>query len=302
MVEAELLFTELFNCDRLSLYLEKRPAITKDKLALISSVLERRITGEPIQYILGKTEFMGLKFKLAPCVFIPRPETEILVETVIKELSALSYKLSALKILDLGTGSGNIAISLAKFLPQAEIYATDISNNALEIAKINARLNNLENRIRFIQGDLFTAYSLQLIAYNLIVSNPPYIPTAEIDNLQPEIQYEPRLALDGGKDGLEFYRKIISLSPYYLKKDGLLIMEIGFNQAGAIRNIFRKSPKVIPKKGTSFGRREGDFLEISGKFEIIEVVKDYNNIDRVIVAREKNSLRTNDKIQFANVK
>jgi release factor glutamine methyltransferase len=207
---------------------------------------------------------MGLKFKVAPCVFIPRPETEVLVETAIKQLSALSYKLSALNILDLGTGSGNIAVSLAKFLPQAEIYATDICNDALKIAKINAQLNNVENRIKFIQSDLFTAYSLQPIAYSLIISNPPYITATEIDELQPEIQYEPRLALDGGKDGLEFYRKIISLSPYYLKKDGLLIMEMGFNQAGAIRNIFK----------------------ISGKFEIIGVVKDYNNIDRVMVARK----------------
>ena len=148
----------------------------------------------------------------------------------------------------------------------------------------------MKEKIKFIISDLFTQYTIPNTQYDMIVSNPPYITSAEIDNLQPEIQYEPRLALDGGKDGLEFYRKIISLSPYYLKKDGLLIMEMGFNQAGAIRNIFmvqesikhfpiplRKSPKVIA---------EGDFLEISGKFKILEVVKDYNNIDRVVVARK----------------
>jgi len=262
MLEAELLFTELFNCDRLSLYLEKRPAITKDKLALISSVLKRRITGEPIQYVLGKTEFMGLKFKVTPDVFIPRPETEILVETAIKLVHRPQSIVHSYNILDLGTGSGCIAVLLTKFLPNAKISAVDISGRAIQLAKENARLNKVE--IDFIQSDLFNTVDYRLSTIDLIVSNPPYITSAEIDNLQPEIQYEPRLALDGGKDGLEFYRKIISLSPYYLKKDGLLIMEMGFNQAGAIRNIFK----------------------ISGKFKILEVVKDYNNIDRVVVARK----------------
>ena len=257
MLEAELLFTELFNCDRLSLYLDRRSAITKDKSTLISSVLKRRISGEPIQYILGKTEFMGLKFKVTPCVFIPRPETEVLVETAMRIVRQFaSSPVRQLEILDIGTGSGCIAISLSKFLPNAIIDATDISAEALKIAQENADLNKVN--INFIQSNLFNTYNLQPNTYDLIISNPPYITATEIDNLQPEIQYEPPIALDGGKDGLEFYRKIISLSPYYLKKDGLLIMEMGFNQAGAIRNIFmvqesikhfpiplRKSPKVI---------------------------------------------------------
>jgi release factor glutamine methyltransferase len=262
MVEAELLFTELFNCDRLSLYLEKRPAITKDRLTLISSVLKRRIRSEPIQYILGKTEFMGLKFKVAPCVFIPRPETEVLVETTIDLVHSSEFIVQS--ILDLGTGSGCIAVSLANFLDDVNITATDISQDVLDIANENARINSVTDKIRFIKSNLFESLAICDMRYAICVCNPPYIPTAEIDNLQPEVQYEPRLALDGGKDGLEFYRKIISLSPCYLKKDGLLIMEMGFNQAGAIRNIFK----------------------ISGKFKILEVVKDYNNIDRVVVARK----------------
>lgn len=289
MLEAELLFTKIFNCDRLSLYLEKRPAITKDKLTLISRVLERRITGEPIQYILGKTEFMGLEFRVNPAVFIPRPETEILVETAIKIVHSSPAKLSMMQagsrpildarrekfmvhsILDLCTGSGCIAISLAKLLSNVSITATDISQGALDIANENAKINRVADRIRFIKSNLFeslpicdTCLPAGKVRYAICVCNPPYISTSEIDNLQSEIQYEPRIALDGGKDGLEFYRKIISLSPYYLKREGLLIMEMGSKQAEAIRNVFK----------------------ISGKFEIIEVVKDYNNIDRVVVARK----------------
>jgi release factor glutamine methyltransferase len=260
MTEAELLFTELFNCDRLSLYLNRRSGVTKDKSDLISSVLKRRVSGEPIQYILGKTEFMGLKFKVAPCVFIPRPETEVLVETAIKMVHGSRSKVQS--ILDLGTGSGCIAISLAKFMRNVRVIATDISNEALEIAKQNALLNNAE--VNFLQSNLFANCELRTMNYELIVSNPPYIAATEIDSLQPELQYEPRVALDGGKDGLEFYRKIISLSPYYLKRDGLLIMEMGFCQKGAIKNIFQNSKK----------------------FEIIEIVKDYNNIERVVVARK----------------
>ena len=275
MNEAELLFTEIFNCDKVSLYLNKDFSLDKEKSSLLSSVLQKRIKGEPIQYILGKSEFMGLEFKVTPSVLIPRSETEILVETVLKIVRQFaSLPVRQLRILDLGTGSGNIAISLAKYLPQAEIYATDISNNALDIARANAKLNKVENKIKFVFSNLFTAYSLQcLTVYSLIVSNPPYIPTAEINNLQPEITYEPRMALDGGKDGLDFFRRIIGQAPEYLKEGGFLIMEMGFKQAQAIKNIFQNS----------------------GNFEIIEVIKDYNNIERVVVAK-----RINSKSQIPN--
>ena len=255
-----MLFTEILNCDRTSLFLNKEITLNSGQTSLISSVLRRRISGEPLQYIIGETEFMGLEFKVTPDVFIPRPETEILVETAIKQLSVSNYRL---KILDLGTGSGNIAVALAKYLPQAEIYATDISNYALEIARTNAKLNRVEEKIKFVQSDLFTAYSLQLTAFDLIVSNPPYITEAEIEVLQPEIRYEPRIALDGGKDGLDFYRRIIKGSGHYLKKGGFLILEMGFRQAKEIRNIFKDS----------------------GIFKIIDVMKDYNNIKRVVVAQ-----------------
>jgi len=261
--ETELLFTDILNCNRLSLYLNKDIFLDKAKSSLVSGVLKRRIQGEPIQYILGKTEFMGLEFKVTPDVFIPRPETEILVETAIK----IGYRLwvigHRLKILDIGTGCGNIAVSMARNLLYYEMDAIDISDNALEVALSNAKLNN--TKVNFIQSDLFNTYNLQPNTYDLIVSNPPYISTAEIDVLQPEIKYEPYTALDGGKDGLDFYRRIIDKVPSYLKKGGFLIMEMGLNQKGAIKNIFQKS----------------------GYFEIIEFVKDYNNIDRIVIAKKR---------------
>ena len=264
MNETELLFTNLLNCDRASLYLNKDLRLDRSKSSVIAGALKRRINGEPIQYIIGKTEFMGLEFIVTPDVLIPRPETEILVETVLNQLSAFSCQHSALNILDLGTGSGCIAVSLAKFLANAHVDAIDISEEALSVAKQNAALNSVE--INLFLGDLFIpAYCLLPTAYyDLIIANPPYISTVEIETLQAEIQYEPRVALDGGKDGLDFYRRIIGVSCAYIKGNGLLIMEIGFDQAEPIKNIFKNS----------------------NKFEIIEIVKDYNGIDRVIVGRK----------------
>lgn len=263
MNEAELLFMEILNCQRMSLYLNKDLPLNKDKSSLVASVLKRRIYGEPLQYILGKTEFMGLEFKVGKGVFIPRPETEILVETVIKIVVSNKSSVISPKILDLGTGSGNIAVSLTKLLPNTEITATDISSRALKIARENAELYKV--KINFVKSNLFDTYGLKLNTYNLIVSNPPYIPTAEIDNLQPEINYEPRIALDGGKDGLDFYRKIVNKAAAYLKEDGYLILEMGFKQREAIENIFRNSQT----------------------FCIKDIIKDYNHIDRVIVAHNR---------------
>jgi len=262
MTESELLFTELLNCSRERLYLNRKYALSREEGSFLASALKRRVLGEPIQYILGGTEFMGLRFKLTADVFIPRPETEILVETTIKIGHRLKVIGERLKILDLGTGSGNIAISLAKFLTDCEIIGIDISGRALKIAENNARLNNVDN-VKFIQGNLFSPFTFHLSPFTLIVSNPPYIPTAEIERLEPELSFEPHNALDGGSDGLDFYRRIIQESPAHLKGKGFLIMEMGFNQAEAIKKIFRDS----------------------GNFKILEVVKDYNDIDRVIVAQ-----------------
>jgi len=263
MNEVELLFSDILNCNRLSLYQNRDLCLRKNKTRLIASALKRRIKSEPIQYILQKTEFMGLEFRVNKDTFIPRPETEILVETALRWLSENRKSLNPANILELGTGSGCIAVSLAKFMPTARITALDISDRALKVAKYNARLNKVNGRINFIKSDLFLQFAKSYAKYELIVSNPPYIRTREIKGLQPEIRYEPVAALDGGCDGLDFFRKIINQAPDYLKKGAFLIMEIGFNQRAQVENIFQKSEN----------------------FEIIEVVKDYNSIDRIIAAK-----------------
>jgi len=261
MDEAELLFTHILDSDRLSLYLDRDRPLGKDKSGFVSRVLKRRISGEPLQYILGEVEFMGLDFKVTPDVFIPRPETEVLVETILKQIPDPGWGYPKTAVLDLGTGSGCIAISLAKFLNNTKITATDISERALKIASANAALNRGE--LDFRKGNLFQDARLELDSYDLIVSNPPYIPSGEFKYLQPEIKFEPSIALDGGSDGLDFYRRIIAQSPLYLKGGGLLIMEIGLRQAQAIKDI----------------------LEGSLNFAIMAIVKDYNNMDRVVVAK-----------------
>ncbi|MFA5157262.1 MAG: peptide chain release factor N(5)-glutamine methyltransferase [Candidatus Omnitrophota bacterium] len=257
MNEAEVLFSSVLNRSRMSLYIDRDKLLTKDESGAIAAALKRRISGEPLEYILGKTEFMGLEFKVSPAVLIPRPETEILVETVL----SCCIGGPCLKILDLGTGSGCIAVSLAKFLPDAEITAVDISKEALAIAAENARLNN--TKVNFMRSDLFSA--LPSSKYDVIVSNPPYVSSGEITGLQPELKHEPFIALAGGSDGLDFYRHIINVAPDHLEPAGLLIMEIGFGQRRDIEGLIKGSKK----------------------FEVMKIVKDYNNIDRVIAARER---------------
>jgi len=261
MNEIELLFTQVLNCQRLDLYLNPKRSLGKKNSLFIASALKRRFYFEPLPYILGKTEFMGLEFKVNKDVFIPRQETEILVEVAINIVRSSQFIVRS--ILELGTGSGCIAISLAKFFKNINIVATDISSSALKVACQNAYLNNV--KINFLKSDLFSHDKLRTINFELIVANPPYIPTEEIEKLSPEISYEPRIALDGGSDGLDFYRRISQEAPLYLKKGGLLILEMGFNQRKKIENIFLKT-KV---------------------FKIIEIIRDYNHIERVIVLKKE---------------
>ena len=263
MNEAELLFSQALGCQRPDLYINKDKYLSREKSAFISAVLKRRIKGEPIQYILGKTEFMGLEIKVNKSVLIPRPETEVLVETALRLIPRLcSLRPRRLKILDLGTGSGCIGIALAKYLTDPIIDASDLSDAALGVARENAKLNNA--KINFIQSDLFTSHKLQVTSYDIIISNPPYIAEGQIKKLQPELQFEPNMALNGAGDGLDFYRRIVLCAPGYLKIGGLLILEMGFGHAPALEEIFNKP----------------------GLLEVIEIVKDYNNIDRVIVLRK----------------
>lgn len=264
MNEAELLFTEIMGCDRASLYLGAKSMMPHTKAKIVSSVLKARSRGEPIQYILGETEFMGLKFKVSPSVLIPRPETEILTEKTIELLRQVYPAGYCVSLLDIGTGSGCIAVSLAAVFERAKITALDISCKALKVARLNAKLNNVSDKISFLKSDLFERLEPQ-DRFDVIVSNPPYIKESEFIGLQPEIGYEPRVALDGGCDGLRYYRDIVSGSSLFLKKGGFLIMEIGCGQLEGVKDIIG---------GNSF-------------FSIIESVRDYNGIDRVVIAKRK---------------
>ena len=221
--------------------------------------LEQLSKGSPVEYIIHKKEFMKLNFFVDENVLIPRQDTEILVEEVI----GIAQKINAKKILDLCTGSGAIAISLAKYLPQSEITAIDISKEALKIANKNANINEVQNQIKFINSDMFE--QLQNEKFDIIVSNPPYIKRTVIEDLDEEVKKEPHIALDGGEDGLYFYKKIVKQSNKYLKKDGYLCLEIGFDQ----------KKEVI------------ELIEDEKIFENTYSKKDLYNNDRIVITKLK---------------
>lgn len=231
--------------------------ISKEKEQQFFNNIKILRKGIPIEHITHQKEFMKLNFFVDKNVLIPRQDTEILVEEVIK----IAKKINAKKILDLCTGSGAIAVSLAKYLPQSEITAIDISNEAIQIAKKNAISNNVENQITFINSDMFT--NLNEDKFDIIVSNPPYIKTDVIKKLDIQVKNEPYIALDGGRDGLDFYKKIINESYEYLKYNGYLCLEIGFDQ----------KIDVI------------ELIENTDKFEGTYSKKDLYDNDRIIISR-----------------
>jgi release factor glutamine methyltransferase len=229
-VETEMLLGYLFNCARIDLYI--RDFVVSETIEdLYDSLASRCLNGEPVQYITGHAEFMGLDFIVTKDTFIPRPETELLVNEVENG--------GKIRILDLCTGSGNIAVSLAKLMPQAEIVATDISEDALRIAEKNAARHNVSGRIKFYKGNLFNALVFDINPkFDIMVCNPPYIKEDDFPYLQTEVKMEPEIALNGGKDGLDFYRIIAKESRRYLKKGGSILLEIGIGQIDAIGDIF----------------------------------------------------------------
>lgn len=216
----------------------------KEKLTLRQEVnyfkaIKKLCNGIPIQHITNRQEFMKMTFYVDENVLIPRQDTEILVEEVIK----IAKKINAKKILDLCTGSGAIAISLAKYIDKSNITAVDISSKALNVAKLNAKNNEVEDRITFVESDLFK--NLKKEKYDIIVSNPPYIKKEVLKKLDKEVQKEPKLALDGGYDGLDFYRKIINKAEEYLKFNGYLCFEIGYDQKEDVENLLKEQEKYI---------------------------------------------------------
>jgi release factor glutamine methyltransferase len=197
-----------------------------------ASLLDRRHRGEPIQYIVGETEFFGLPFKVTPDVLIPRPETEHLVEKAI-ELARLR---ASPRIVDVCTGSGAIAVAMARALPAAGITATDLSDAALTIARENAQRNGVESHIRFLEGDLLAPLAGE--QFEIMVANPPYVPTIERESMSVEVRdHEPALALFAGVDGLDVYRRLISAAPSVLVSGGFIVLEIGYGQARAVEEL-----------------------------------------------------------------
>ncbi len=258
MDEKELVFTEILKCNRIDLYLNARKYLSQDQAIKIASVLKRRINGEPLDYILEKKCFMGLDFKVNEDVLIPREDTEILVETAIKYSKFKGQ--DCINILDVGTGSGCIAVSLAKFINKCNISAVDISKAALFVALENANLHNVNNKIEFIHADIFNINSFDR-KFDLVVSNPPYIQKDIINTLSREVLAEPVIALDGGEDGLVFYRELKNKAKNLLNDNGFLLVEIGFDQLQSVKKIFDD------EKDLNF----------------VESVNDYGQITRVLV-------------------
>jgi release factor glutamine methyltransferase len=232
-LDAELLLSDALSLDRVGLYLNYDRPLTTAELAFFRERVGRRARREPLQYIVGRVEFWSLPFVVNPAVLIPRPDTEILVEEALKRASAEAT------VLDVGTGSGAIAIALAHELPAADVHGVDISPAALEVAAENARLNGVGGRVRLAEADLAR---LPEGPFDLIVSNPPYIPSGELAALMPEVRdFEPSLALDGGGDGLDSYRLLARQAPSRLRSGGWLLLETGAGQAPAVRKLLSEA-------------------------------------------------------------
>lgn len=242
-----LLEKALGDVDSLYIRLNLNKEVTEDEFNIFNNLIEDRLNGRPIAYIVGNREFMGLDFYVQEGVLIPRPDTEALVEEIIE----LCKDKKDLSLLDIGTGSGAITVSLAKYLNNADVKSFDISEIALEIGKKNAINNNVEDKIEFIKSDLFSAIKDTDIQFDVIVSNPPYIPRKDIETLHTQVKdYEPYNALEGGEDGLDFYRDITEQSVNYLKQNGILAYEVGHDQAQDVAEIMKNNgyTKIYTKK------------------------------------------------------
>jgi len=260
-LDTELIVCHVLGLKKIDILLNPDAEVSEDDVVILRKLFKKRVEGWPVQYLIGTEGFMGLDFEVTPSVLIPRPDTELLVEKLIE----LADNKKGMRILDIGTGSGAIAISLAYYLKSALVDTVDISTEATEVAKRNALNNGVADRVHFLSGDLFEPI-LEDVKYDIIVSNPPYIPSADIDGLQVEVAvYEPRLALDGGQDGYDFYRRIIEASPAYLNEEGVLAFETGHDQAQMISELMKES----------------------GKYEKLAIYEDLGRIERVVIGFKK---------------
>lgn len=263
---AELLLSYVLNMQRIELYMNFDKEVAKPNLDKLRDLVKRCLNHEPVQYLTERTEFYSISLKVSPACLIPRPETELLVERAIEFLRTRS---GPQYVCDLCTGSGCIAVAIAKNYPDAKIIATDICDNALKIAAENIAKYNLAEKIRILNGDLFEPIiaELDVKEFDLITCNPPYISHSEMEKLEPKVKnHEPHLALNGGPDGLDIYRRIADQAGTYLKKGGLLLLEIGYLQGSAVKKL----------------------LEETKIFGDIKVEKDLSNNDRIVRAVKVN--------------
>ena len=255
-IDAELILCHLTGLDRMSMLMQGATTLTNEQEQRFSSLLLSRTRREPLQYLLGTQYFYGLPFQVDSRVLIPRQETETLCEWGVSHLRRLTNP----RALDLCTGSGAIAVTLKHECPHANVTAADLSADALAVAASNARLNQAD--VRFVQGDLWEP--VQAETYDLILSNPPYIPTLDCDTLQHEVMQEPRMALDGGADGLDFYRRIAEGAPAHLSPAGLIAVEVGIGEAQDVAALF----------------------EAAGLCDV-QIINDLYGVERIVSARRR---------------
>ena len=255
-LQAELLLAHALNLPRMQLYLKFEQGLAPAELDCVRELVRRRAQREPLQLITGSTSFCGLELAVNRHTLIPRPETELLAEqgwTFLNTLPVLPGE--PVTALDFGTGSGCLAIALAVKCPGARLCALDISEPALRVAGQNAERHGVSERVRFYQGDGFAALPADA-RFDLIIGNPPYIPTAEIDRLEPEVRdYDPREALDGGADGLDFYRRLAAEAGRWLKPAGKLMLEFGDGQSEALRELFGAENWVVEPSVADYTQR-----------------------------------------------
>ncbi len=269
---AEVLLAHVLGVDRVTLYLQFERPLTEDELSGYRNLVSRRVRREPLQYITGVQEFWSMDFQVDPRVLVPRPETELLVEQALARAGEREpEKGGPCRLLDVGTGSGILAVCLAKALSGWEVWATDISPDALEVARLNAEKHGFGDQIRLRQGDLFQPFKSEEILFHMIVSNPPYVAEEEYGSLPPEVQgYEPRIALAAGKEGMDFITRILHGAPDFLAPGGWLLVEMAPGQTEQAMKI---------AEGTGF-------------YGEINRVRDYSGRHRVMCARRlsENSL------------
>ena len=249
---------EALGWSREDLYRNPGGGLPEPKAERFESLVSRRVRAEPLAYITGSREFWSLEFRVTPDVLIPRPETEHLVETVLDFMASRS---GPCRVLEVGTGSGAIAVSLAKECARAEVWATDVSAPALDVARGNARRHGVEPRIHWLQGDLLSPVQGLPGCFDVLVSNPPYIPSGEIARLQRDVrEWEPALALDGGVDGMDFYRGLLRDGVRHLREGGLLAVEVGAEQSRGVSRLF----------------------QVHGELHRVRVLPDYAGLPRVV--------------------